>query len=200
MNNKLSRSVSIWIILSMIVFGGIMFVQSSYNSQNEFRYSDLVKQIKNENVEKLVLSGNKAVVSLKSPAKIYKVDLPSSEWLWQEAGSEIATQVEYNELTVDADNPQFSIMSVLSLLIPVILFFFLMSILIRRDGKSNPFTKNRAKLDVDEKKKAVFADVAGAKEEKAELEEIVEFLKNPHKFISLGARIPKGVLDRKSVV
>ena len=194
MNNKLSKSMSVWLVLSAIIFGAIWLTQSSRNTQNEFRYSDLVKQIKNENVERLVLSGDKAVVYLKSPDKVYKVDLPSSEWLWQEAGSEIASQVEFNELTVDADNPQFSIMSILSMILPIIFFFIFMSLIMRRDTKSNPFTKSRAKLDVDEKKKAVFADVAGAKEEKGELEEIVEFLKNPHKFISLGARIPKGVL------
>jgi len=194
LNNKLSKSMSVWLVLSAIIFGAIWLTQSSRNTQNEFRYSDLVKQIKNENVERLVLSGDKAVVYLKSPDKVYKVDLPSSEWLWQEAGSEIASQVEFNELTVDADNPQFSIMSILSMILPIIFFFIFMSLIMRRDTKSNPFTKSRAKLDVDEKKKAVFADVAGAKEEKGELEEIVEFLKNPHKFISLGARIPKGVL------
>ena len=194
MNNKLSKSMSVWLVLSAIIFGAIWLTQSSRNTQNEFRYSDLVKQIKNENVERLVLSGDKAVVYLKSPDKVYKVDLPSSEWLWQEAGSEIASQVEFNELTVDADNPQFSIMSILSMILPIIFFFIFMSLIMRRDTKSNPFTKSRAKLDVDEKKKAVFADVAGAKEEKGELEEIVEFLKNPHKFISLGVRIPKGVL------
>ena len=56
------------------------------------------------------------------------------------------------------------------------------------------FGKSRAKMTIDDKKKVNFNDVAGAKEEKEELQEIVEFLKNPKKFVELGARIPKGVL------
>ena len=61
-------------------------------------------------------------------------------------------------------------------------------------GRMNSFAKSRAKLGVDEKKKVLFSDVAGADEEKEELQEVVEFLKNPNKFSALGARIPKGVL------
>ena len=61
-------------------------------------------------------------------------------------------------------------------------------------ARINSFSKSRAKLGIDEKNKVLFSDVAGADEEKEELQEVVEFLKNPKKFISLGARIPKGVL------
>ena len=61
-------------------------------------------------------------------------------------------------------------------------------------GRMNSFSKSRAKLGSDESKKVLFTDVAGADEEKEELREVVEFLKNPKKFSSLGARIPKGVL------
>ena len=61
-------------------------------------------------------------------------------------------------------------------------------------GKMNSFSKARTKLGSDEKKKVMFTDVAGADEEKEELQEVVEFLRNPEKFSDLGARIPKGVL------
>ncbi len=61
-------------------------------------------------------------------------------------------------------------------------------------GKMGSFSKSRAKITVSDKDSVKFADVAGAEEEKAELEEVVEFLKNPAKFVKLGARIPRGVL------
>lgn len=84
--------------------------------------------------------------------------------------------------------------SLLPILIFVLLFFFMMQQTQGGGNRVMSFGKSRAKLQTDEKKKITFADVAGADEVKEELEEIVEFLKNPKKFNELGARIPKGVL------
>ncbi|MBR5808718.1 MAG: AAA family ATPase, partial [Clostridia bacterium] len=75
----------------------------------------------------------------------------------------------------------------------LLLFFFLIFQQGGAKGGGN-FTKSQAKLNLEDNRKVKFSDVAGAKEEKEELSELVEFLKNPQKFIELGARIPKGVL------
>lgn len=84
--------------------------------------------------------------------------------------------------------------SLLPILIFVLLFFFLMQQTQGGGNRVMSFGKSRAKLQTDEKQKVTFEDVAGADEVKEELEEIVEFLKNPKKFNEIGARIPKGVL------
>jgi cell division protease FtsH len=76
----------------------------------------------------------------------------------------------------------------------IALWFFIMRQAPGGGGKMNSFSKSKAKVTVNEKDAVKFADVAGADEEKAELEEVVEFLKDPTKFVKLGARIPRGVL------
>lgn len=84
--------------------------------------------------------------------------------------------------------------TLLPILLFVVLFFFLMQQTQGGGNRVMSFGKSRAKLQTDEKKKVTFADVAGADEVKEEMEEIVEFLKNPKKFEELGAKIPRGVL------
>ena len=80
----------------------------------------------------------------------------------------------------------------------IIVFFIVMWVMMRRslsiDGEGDGFGKARVKQPADENRKTTFADVAGADEEKEELREIVDFLKQPKKFKELGARVPKGVL------
>ncbi len=193
MNGKVNKGTGVWVLLAILIFFISMYIQNSRLAGHEFGYSDLVNQIKNESVSELVLGDDTATVTLKDGSR-YRIDIPSKDWLWQEAGEELSNQVEYKEIVVRANNPKFSVLNIISVVVPIIFLLVFISIFLRRDGRNNPFTKNHAKLEVDSKKKAVFGDVAGAKEEKAELEEIVEFLKNPHKFIALGARIPKGVL------
>ena len=80
------------------------------------------------------------------------------------------------------------------LIIAMIVIFVLMSRSVSGGGKINSFGKAKAKYGVDEKSRVYFSDVAGADEEKEELREVVEYLRDPGKFMKLGAKIPHGVL------
>lgn len=124
------------------------------------------------------------------------VRVPSTEVFYDDAGDYIDEQANAGTLSVTVCEPKVSWVSMISPIISVVLLILIvMFFVMNMGGKSgNAFTKNRAKLMTEGAKKTKFSDVAGAVEEKEELYELVEFLKNPDKFIELGARIPKGVL------
>ncbi len=115
------------------------------------------------------------------------------------ANVELADFLNQNSVIINYDARTQSIwVSLLSTVIPMVLivgiFFFIMQQGQGSGGKVMQFGKARAKLHTDERQKVTFADVAGVDEVREELEELVEFLKDPRKYNALGARIPKGVL------
>ncbi len=190
---KRFRGLGVWLAMLLAAYLIYSFVASSYSNEVKMVYSDLVKSIKAEQVESMVISDRTVTAALKN-GKTAKVQIPSLETLQADAGEEISKQMADGTLKQEAYETKIS-WSVITnvLLIAVFIFVFIFGFLRRGSGGAGNFTKSRAKLNMNDTK-VTFKDVAGADEEKAELEEIVEFLKNPHKFVSLGARIPKGVL------
>lgn len=132
---------------------------------------------------------------LKRSFKLYSVSL-----FMQDVGESIAAQrqegsLEYNIEQEPATPWWVSLLPyVLILVASGVLMYFMYSQFSGGGGKAAAFTKARTRMVSDDKNRVTFADVAGAEEEKEELSEIVDFLKTPQKFLSLGARIPKGVI------
>ncbi|WP_456299335.1 ATP-dependent zinc metalloprotease FtsH [Mediterraneibacter hominis] len=167
--------------------------------QQEMTYTQFEQELKDENVTDAVISQNKAVptgsvtVTLEgeeSARTVYVSDVKEAEKLLEKYG------IDYKMSNVQQDSVMTTVM--LPLLITfagIALIFFLMN---RQSGGANAkamnFGKSRAKMSSQNEIKVTFANVAGLKEEKEELEEIVDFLKAPKKYIQVGARIPKGVL------
>ena len=117
-------------------------------------------------------------------------------WVFDEDMKELGQEVHFQD--VERVSMFWSLLPTMLVLgAMVILFFFIMNQAQGAGGGGNrvmSFGKSRAKMVVDEDKKVTFANVAGLEEEKGDLEEVVDFLKSPRKFVDLGARIPKGVL------
>lgn len=191
-----TKRINIWsLILVIALFATIFSFFSGYNDKTiPSNYSSLIQCIKNGDVSELYIDEKTALAVVGE--NIIKCEIPSYEALQNDVGNDILTQISNNSLKYQIAEKKTSwieyVLPISSILI-LVFFIFLMFQQGGNKGAAN-FTKSRAKLNTDEFHRVKFCDVAGAEEEKQELQELVDFLKNPQKFIALGARIPKGVL------
>ena len=200
-NNKKYRGVSGPTILSFIVIVVIVLWMANQLQmhQQEMSYSTFVSEVEDGNVANVYINQNSAVptgtlsVTLKDDDAARRVNVSDVK--------EVQELLDENEVVYGmSDVPRESMMT--TILIPVLVALggvFLIFFLMNRQGnganaKAMNFGKSRARMTSQNEIKVTFADVAGLKEEKEELEEIVDFLKAPKKYIQVGARIPKGVL------
>ena len=193
------KSLAIWLIIGVILIVVISSIME--NSNNKMTYSELIENIEGGNVSSVQLSagGESAKVTLNDNNKTVKqVNIPSLDSFVTYAEQ----YIKNGNLSLDEESESIWI-TILSLITPfgllvifLVFWFFMMNPGNNQGGnKTMTFGKSRARMiNTAEKNKITFDDVAGVDEEKEELEEIVEFLKNPKKYTDMGARIPKGVL------
>ncbi len=171
--------------------------------QQEVKEVDLTKfttQLKSENIKELLINGTTMTGTLKNGTKIVSY-APSILEIDRLENEYIFPQMKEGTITLKSDKPKETpwIVTLLPTIIMVVILIVFWFVFMNQGqgggGKVMSFGKSRAKLHKeDELRKITFADVAGLDEEKEELEEVVDFLKNPKKYNSLGARIPKGIL------
>lgn len=191
---RILREFGVWIIILGIVYCAYNYFGAKTVPEPEIMYSDLVSAIKNEQVASMEISDASVTVDVveNGAIKECKVKIPSVDVLYMDAGADIEDQMARGVLDVKAKQQSFSIMGIIDIIFVIIMIGMLLFILMKKGG--NPaFTKSRARL-LSDKTDKTFEDVAGAMEEKAELEEIVDFLKDPGKYTRLGAKIPRGIL------
>ena len=193
------KTLAMWLIIAVI----FLVVLSSIveNSNSKLKYSDLIADINSGKVEDIELNSDSktATVTLKDDKIKKEVNIPSVDKLMSYAED----YLKEGAFTLEQKSESMFV-AVLSLLTPfglLIIFFIFWFFMMggagngNAGGKTMTFGKSRAKMMTPaEKNRITFDDVAGVDEEKEELEEIVEFLKNPKKYTDMGARIPKGVL------
>ena len=172
--------------------------------EKEILYSDLVSDIISGDISRIEISETKAKATYKvkdedGKNKIVVYDIPSKELLYAQVGEEMDEQIEKKTLIVTyaEESSVYAWISLLSPFFIIIVIGIIWSVMMKNasgGGSAMNFGKIKTKAASPSSKKVTFADVAGVDEEKEELTEIVEFLKNPKKYTELGARIPKGVL------
>ena len=210
MNNKI-RGILLYVGIPLVILVGIIAMYSLGESKAKTQYSDVIALFTQNKVEKfdLNLSSGELVYYLRGQnlKTAVKYNVPSVSLFFEDVNkiitdnnknnpNDATKRVTYN-LKPGNEASWFVNLLPTLLLIGVLIFvwfFFMRRIGSMGGDKTMSFGKAKIKYASDDRRKTTFADVAGADEEKEELNEIVEFLKNPQKFNELGARIPKGVL------
>lgn len=189
----------VFLTLLLCIGGGLI---SRFTQRNDYSLEELNQAMEKNQVTEVYIRPNREVptgkilVRLKTgeEKEFTALDVKEIQEMVEKSGEDISVKVG----DVPGDNTLLT--SILSLGLTGVMLFFLFGMMNRQmsGGGSNAkmmnFGKSRARMSTDEDKKVTFKDVAGLQEEKEELEEIVDFLKEPQKYVKVGARIPKGVL------
>ena len=201
MNPKRSNS-GFFVILLILVMAAYYFISVFQPGSGNYSYQQLMRDVKAKHVTAITIKQNKEVptgtVTVELGSDNYKscevTDVNETIKDIKAANKSLGNRIEIKGIDHSGD----MISNLIGVVLPIGVVVFFMVIMMRQNGggsgKMMDFGKSRAKLANPNAKKVTFNDVAGLSEEKEELEEVVEFLKNPGRFIKIGARIPKGVL------
>ena len=199
---KLLKNFWTLLILFFVVSGILILVETPQNKPADISLSELVEQIKQEKVKTVAIKGNELFITLKDE-KQAKASKESESSLTETLANYGVNTDRLKEVSLTVEDPSgtsYWAALLLPFLLPFLLIagfiWFMMRQAQRGNSQALSFGMSKARIldPKDKRKRITFKDIAGAIEAKQELEEIVEFLKHPKKFLAMGAKIPKGVL------
>jgi len=198
--NKSSKGQGFFILLIICVLLGLGLTLTSQSNAGNYTYQDYLEDLADKNLTRVVIrqneeapTGQVSVVDKKDAVKTFNV--VNTETAWQ-----AAMDAGLSPEVMDISKPNWFMTEILPMILIFVVMFFMFNMMMGRsagggDSKMMNFGKSRAKMTLNtDGKGTTFKEVAGVAEEKEELAEIVDFLKNPKKYIQVGAKIPKGVI------
>ncbi|HEY7503522.1 MAG TPA: ATP-dependent zinc metalloprotease FtsH [Gemmatimonadales bacterium] len=197
---NLSKNLALWLLVGLLALALFQMMSRQRNPTQEFSYTEFSRQLDQGNIARVeVFDGKRLEGDFRAPvtqdgrtAKSFTVLLPVAN------SESFIKRLEDAGVPILAKEPKGGITAIIIAALPWIvilgLWFFLLRQLQAGGSRAFAFGKSKAKLLAGDTPKVTFADVAGADEAKVELQEIIEFLKDPQKFTRLGGRLPKGAL------
>ena len=197
---KFSKTLSFWVLITLLAGTLFTYTSSSKEAAPKIDYWVYSEQLEANNIAAVTIEGGSTIIGeLKNKIAVNRRSIGKFTVLLPVENSEAeVARLTAKGVRISATKPGASFGNLIVMLLPYIIIFGIWIFLLRQmqagGAKAFSFGKSKAKLLTADSPKVTFADVAGADEAKVELEEIIEFLKDPQKFTKLGGRLPKGAL------